>query len=68
MRQFYTHSDYTDALLNIAAKHGASDRIAAYEYCMEKKWLCGYGRVTDKGFHKATANFYNDNPAVPRST
>ena len=37
MRQFYTHSDYTDALLNIAAKHGASDRIAAYEYCMNKK-------------------------------
>ena len=36
MRQFYTHSDYTDALLNIAAKHGASDRIAAYEYCMNK--------------------------------
>jgi hypothetical protein len=68
MRQFYTHSNYTDALLNIAAKRGASDRIAAYEYCMEKKWLCGYGRVTDKGFHKVTANFYNDNPAIPRST
>jgi len=37
MRQFNTHSDYTDALLNIAAKRGALDRIAAYETCMEKK-------------------------------
>jgi hypothetical protein len=37
MWQFYTYSDYTDALLNIAAKRGALDRIAAYETCMEKK-------------------------------
>ena len=36
MQQFFSHSDYTDALLNIAAKRGAVDRIAAYEYCMEK--------------------------------
>jgi len=64
MRQFNTHSDYTDALLNIAAKRGATDRIAAYEYCMKKQWLCGYGRVTDKGFHKETANFYKDTTAV----
>jgi len=55
-------------LLNIAAKRGASDRIAAYEYCMEKKWLCGYGRLTDKGLHKVTANFCKDNPAIARST
>ena len=68
MRQFYTPSDYPAALLNIAAKRGALDRIAAYEYCMEKKWLCGYGRLTDKGFRKDTANFYNDNPAIARST
>jgi len=68
MRQFYSHSDYTDALLNIAAKHGASDRIAAYEDCINKKRLCGYGQVTDKGFHKVTANFYEDNPAITRST
>ena len=68
MRQFYTHNDYTDALLGIAAKRGTSDRIAAYEYRMEKKWLCGYGRVRDKGFHKVTANFYKDNPAIARST
>ena len=64
MRQFNTHSDYTDALLNIAAKRGATDRIAAYEYYMKKQWLCGYGRVTDKGFHKVTANFYKDTTAV----
>lgn len=64
MRQFNTQSEYTDALLNIAAKRGAADRIAAYEYCMEKQWLCGYGRVTDKGFHKVTANFYKDTTAV----
>ena len=38
--------------------------IAAYEYCMEKKWLCGFGRVTDKGFHKVTANFYKDTTAA----
>jgi hypothetical protein len=68
MQKFCTHSDYTDALLSIAAKQGASDRIAAYEYCMNKKWLCGYGRVTDKGFHKVTANFYKDNPAITLST
>ena len=67
MRQFCTHSDYADALLSIAAKRGASDRIAAYEYCMEKKWLCGYGRLTDKGFHKVTANLYKNNPAIARS-
>ena len=30
MQQFFSHSDYTDALLNIAAKRGAADRIAAY--------------------------------------
>ena len=68
MQYFYTPSDYTDSLLNIAAKRGASDRIAAYVYCMEKKWLCGYGRVTDEGFHKVTANFYKDSPAIARST
>ena len=60
MQQVFSHSDYTDALLNIAAKRGAADRIAAYQYCMEKKWLCGFGRVTDEGFHKVTANFYKD--------
>jgi len=31
---------------------------------MKKQWLCGYGRVTDKGFHKVTANFYKDTTAV----
>ena len=64
MRQFNTHSDYTDALLNIAAKRDATDRIAAYEYCMKKHWLCGYGRVTDKGFQKVTAMFYKDTTTV----
>jgi len=57
MRKFYTNNDYTEALLNIASKRGASDRIAAYKYCIEKNWLCGYGRVTDKGFYKITSNF-----------
>ena len=64
MKQFYTHSDYSDALLKIAAKRGALDRIAAYEYCMEKNWLCGFGRVTDKGFNKVTAHFYKDTTAA----
>ena len=57
MKKLYTNNDYTEALLNIASKRGSSDRIAAYEYCIEKKWLCGYGRVTDKGFYKITSNF-----------
>ena len=57
MKKFYTNHDYTEALLNIASKRGTSDRIAAYEYCIEKKWLCGYGRVTDKGFYKITSSF-----------
>lgn len=57
MKKFYTNHAYTEALLNIASKRGSSDRIAAYEYCIEKKWLCGYGRVTDKGFYKITSNF-----------
>ena len=64
MQQIYTHSDYTDALLKIAAKRGVADRIAAYQYCIEKEWLCGYGRVTDKGFHKVTADFYKDTTAA----
>ena len=67
MRQFYTHSDYADALLNIAAKRGASDSIATYETCMEKKLLCGYGGVTDKGFYKVTANFYKNYPNIALS-
>jgi hypothetical protein len=68
MQQIYILNDSMYVLLNIAAKRGASDRIAAYEYCMEKKWLCGYGRPTDKGLHKVTANFCKDNPAIARST
>ena len=64
MKQFFSHSDYTDALLKIAAKRGAADRIAAYQYCIEKEWLCGFGRVTDKGFHKVTADFYKDTTAA----
>ena len=64
MLKTYTQSDYTDALLNIAAKLGAPNRIAAYQYCIEKEWLCEFGRLTDKGFHKVTANFYKDTIAA----
>ena len=64
MQQFFSHSEHTDALLSIAAKLGAADRIAAYQYCIQKEWLCGYGRVTDKGFHKVTADFYKDTTAA----
>ena len=60
MLKTYPQSDYTDALLNIAAKLGASNRIAAYQYCIENEWLCEFGQLTEKGFHKVTANFYKD--------
>jgi hypothetical protein len=64
MKQYEKNTDYTDTLLELATKHGAFDRIAAYHYCIEKEWLCGYGRVTDKGFHEVTANICTDTTAA----
>tara|TARA_Y200000002_G_scaffold159614_1_gene131911 strand:- start:299 stop:499 length:201 start_codon:yes stop_codon:yes gene_type:complete len=65
MAKNYPQSDYTDALLNIAVKKlHASDRVAAYQYCIEKEWLTEFGQLTDKGFHKVTANFYKDTTAA----
>ena len=64
MAKNYPQSDYTDALLNIAVKKlRTSDRIEAYQYCIEKEWLTRFGQLTDKGFHKVTANFYKTTAA-----
>ena len=64
MKQYQKNTNHTDALLNIATKRRAFDRIAAYQYCIEKEWLCGYGQVTDKGFQEVTANSYTDTTAA----
>ena len=64
MSVFQKNTNHTDALLNIAMKRGAVDRIAAYQYCIAKGWLCAYGQITDKGFRVVTANIYTDATAA----
>jgi hypothetical protein len=66
MYQFFTERQYTNDLLEIAVNRGAVDRIAACDCCMEKEWLCGYGRMTEKGFHKVTRNFHKPSTKTKR--